>query len=185
MVKRSGTRAAVMAVLLGLAPGLTGACTLETALPQGGDTLRGYARPGDSTAPAAGQMRAYRVEEPALVQALRKLDGEGDITAAAAGLGVTPKAFMPAAESSEKRQQPNRIYRYEAAGQAGVFVTFVANDQPEAALAGQLFCQLGAAGQGGFASILLGGIEPAALPEVINAACQAVTVQQKKNCLTR
>lgn len=174
MRKRSGTRAVVLALLLGGAPGLAGACPLETALPQGWDSLRGYARPGDGSALAAGQMRAYRVTDPAQLQALGELDGEGDITAAAAGQGVYPAGFMPAARASEKRQQPNRIYRYGAAGQAGVFVTFVASDQPEAALAGQLFCQLGAAGQGGFASIGLGGIASAALPEVVTAACQAV-----------
>lgn len=179
MGKRSGMRAAVV-LLLGLAPGLAAACTLETTLPQGWDTLRGYARPGDGSALAAGQMRAYRVTDPAQLQALGKLDGEGDITAAAAGQGVHPAGFMPAARTSEKRQQPNRIYRYGAAGQAGVFVTFVASDQPEAALAGQLFCQLGTAGQGGFASLGLGGIAPAALPEVVKAACQAVAALPEK-----
>ena len=167
------------AALLGLAPGLAGACTLETALPQGWDGLRGYARPGDGTALAAGQMRAYRVADLALLQALRKLGGEGDITAAAAGQGVQPAELMPAARASEKRLQPNRIYRYGAAGQAGIFVAFVASDQPEAALAGQLFCQLGAGGDG-FASIGLGGIAPAALPEVTRAACQAVAASAGK-----
>lgn len=179
MGKRSGMRAAVV-LLLGLAPGLAAACTLETALPQGWDGLRGYARPGDGPALAAGQMRAYRVTDPALLQALRRLGGEGDITAAAAGQGMQPAGFMPAARASEKRQQPNRIYRYGAAGQAGVFVTFVASDQPEAALAGQLFCPLGAARKGGFASLGLGGIAPAALPEVVTAACRAVAALPEK-----
>ncbi|MDO8327923.1 MAG: hypothetical protein Q7T28_13435 [Cypionkella sp.] len=181
-MRQQGRGAAALAVLLGLAPvtltpvaGM--ACALDAALPQGWANLRGYARPGDDTAPAVGRMRAYRVEDPALLQALHKLDGDGDITAAAAGQGVRPTGFIPPARAMEKQQQPNRIYRFGPAGQTGVFVAFVASDQPGAALAGQLFCQLGA---DGFASLSLGGIEPAALPGVVKAACQAVAALPRK-----
>jgi hypothetical protein len=191
MAGNDTVRAGAMSLFLVLteASAAAGLCVADTAIPQTWGPVRGYAIAGDATALAAGDMRVYLLcpAKPVAdgdlaqalnaplqaLQALQSLTVEGDITAVAAAHGVTAPQFLPAARSSEKRQQPNRIYRYSAAGHSGYFIAFVAIDQPEAALAGSLHCLLETPkGVQDYAQITLGGIAPHSLPRIVAAACQ-------------